>query len=220
MRTLLLQPDQVVTIDPPQACVATVQSRSLLGGGPAALLNQSPPAGLPVVMQTGSFAECDGGGVFDPHPRTWSTHGWAALVEACDQATRAFSGVIVVRPHARHVLSDVPSLRRFAAHARERHPDRFQLLLDPVSMLEPVHLSRKDAGDFIARTLEEADTIGLKVFGIVAAGASLIDGEVNMVRLGDGDAPSAHAFAAAAKRLDVPLVVIDAGDAVNPRLRV
>jgi len=124
------------------------------------------PRTTSVILWSGSCAELDDppGNLFDAHPRTWAAHGWAALERACAHAAAATTDTILIRPHARHVLSDIPSLKRFAHTIAPDHPGRFELFIDPPSMLDTTHHDRGLAPDTIARILEEAPTLGLPSF--------------------------------------------------------
>ncbi len=77
-----------------------------------------------------------GEGLFDADPRTWGPRGWAALHAACDAAAPALEAggrVLVLRTHARHVLSDPRACVKFLA---ERAGGPLAVLPDAASMIE------------------------------------------------------------------------------------
>lgn len=209
MHLLHIDTRGILTLSPPGACWATVLPGSLLAG-------VQPPASAspPVVVFTGSYAELDGGGSFDAHPRTWARPGWERLAEACGLFAGTCEATILIRPHACHVVSDVPGIRHFASTIAARYPGRFGLLLDPVAMLVPGHLARHDATDAITRVLEEVGMMGLPVAAIVAA-APVVDGDA--VRHGSltraAGKGAAGRFAAAARSVSAPVVLVDRADA-------
>lgn len=94
--------------------------RPLLGPEGAALdraaVLAAPPGHL--VAWSGTLADAP----FASHPLTWSSRAWAALHAACDALTRVLTDsgrTLLVRTHARHVLSDPRACLKFAA---ERGP--------------------------------------------------------------------------------------------------
>lgn len=105
---------------------------------------------------SGSYAQLDGGGLFDDDPRTWGPKGWTALEDSvralCD--ARSGGGHLCLRPHARHVLSDPIGCRRLleAEWAAE-----VELLYDPFSMLAESMLASgvKTVADHVRRMYEE-----------------------------------------------------------------
>jgi hypothetical protein len=209
MHLLLIEPGRITAIASPGACWATILPGSLLGG-------VQPPASAasPVVAFTGSYAELEGGGLFDAHPRTWARPGWERLAEACRLVTRTSEATVLIRPHARHVVSDVPGIRHFASTIAAEHPGRFGLLLDPVAMLESGHLARHDADDAIARVLDEVGTLGLPVAAIVAAAPVVDEDSVRHESLTRASADAAaRRFAAAARSVIAPIVLVDRADA-------
>lgn len=131
-----------------------------------------------IVAWTGSYAELDGGGPFDADPRTWGAAGWSALELACAAATEDANVTVLIRPHARHVVSDVPGIRRFATTIAARCRGRFELLLDPASMLDTAHLDRGTAADTLRRIAEELPTFHTPDFplaGVVVANVRRTD---------------------------------------------
>lgn len=162
------------------------------------LLTLDAPSGSdvedPLVVFTGSLAETEGGGLFDAHPGTWGARGWAALEDACVRAMNESAREFVIRPHARHVVSDLPGIRRFASVIGARWPGRFRLLLDPASMLDVVHLERQMADDMLRRIAAEIpmlDVPELPLYGLVVAnvdrrGESLMLSAIEMGEIDPG----------------------------------
>ncbi len=93
------------------------------------------PAGH-LVAWSGTLADAP----FASHPLTWSTRGWAALHAACDALTRTLteSGrTLLVRTHARHVLSDPRACLKFAA---ERGPASPVVVLPDIAAMIDVSM--------------------------------------------------------------------------------
>lgn len=100
------------------------------------------------VVWTGSLA----GPLFARDPRTWSPAGWAALGAWCDAVRDVLehaARTVMLRPHARHVLSDVQRCVRFF---EDRAGQPFTLALEPAAMLEPTMLA--GAEDHLGRIFE------------------------------------------------------------------
>lgn len=132
--------------------VGEVISANLAGESPSA-----PGTGWRVCW-SGWVGESDlGSGWFERVPGQWlpsSRQAWKAVAERAD----AVEG-IVLRPHARHLLSDGPGCQNWLREAEGR-----RLLLDPVSMLEPEMLP--DADDHVERLLT---TLGADCWGVVVS---------------------------------------------------
>lgn len=87
------------------------------------------------------------------HPLTWSARGWAEL----ERRLQSLPGNLVLRTHARHVLSDLPGIVRVLKIAAEFPTSpRVQVLIDPASMLTPSMFASgpRDAMDCVRRVLE------------------------------------------------------------------
>lgn len=113
---------------------------SLLSGEPL-------PAGLPdgatVIVWSGTLAGA-GEGLWEADPRTWGPVGRQALDESCKRMLPEIErrGIrLCIRPHARHVLSDGPSINRFA-NAWGQTPLR--VLPDPLGLLTRTMLPRAE----------------------------------------------------------------------------
>jgi hypothetical protein len=112
-----------------------LDSRNPLMGEDA--LRDPKMLGLRVVRWSGWLGE----GTFVRDPATWSPGGWKEFERACVRMGKdAGDARVIIRPHARHVLSDPQrSLTFLRAHER-----RLGLLLDPFAMLESTMLARVD----------------------------------------------------------------------------
>jgi len=154
---------------------ATLQDLSLvsLGGEPIAAVAPGNPlaiqpgeaaAGLPdapvVIAWSGGLGE----DLFSRDPRTWLPPGRAALERWLDAALPVMErrgGRLLVRPHARHVVSDAHTAVSLL-DARAGAP--LGLALDPAALLEASMLA--DLDDHMVRTLAlagpRADVIVLR----------------------------------------------------------
>lgn len=74
--------------------------------------------------------------LFAPDPTIWRPEHRERFNAFVDNAlAKMADGIeLLIRPHARHIISDIPSVRTFAA---EREDVPVGILLDPSSMLEP-----------------------------------------------------------------------------------
>jgi hypothetical protein len=84
--------------------------------------------------------------------RTWGPEGMKALESACDAALERIGpagGRLLLRPHARHVLSDV---QRCLTFMLKRSEQPIGLLLDPTAMLDASMLAK--ASDHLRRSIE------------------------------------------------------------------
>jgi hypothetical protein len=89
-------------------------------------------------------------GLFDESPLVWGSPAWAKFDEALRVvAAAAGPRTVLVRPHARHVVSDLPSCLRVLE--RTNIPN-LRLLLDPASML--TEDMKTSAQDHVTRILE------------------------------------------------------------------
>ena len=113
------------------------------------------------IAWSGSFAEIEGGGMFDDDPRTWGPKGWGALEE---RAAGLEGPGVLVRPHARHVVSDVPGCRRLleSSWATERG---VRLCYDPASMVVPGMMGRIE--DHLRRMYEAIELFPMERLGMV-----------------------------------------------------
>lgn len=120
------------------------------------------------VIWSGSLAD-------EPFARDWATwgpRGWEALMAACATAGPSLTerGVrVLLRPHARHVLSDPYKCLRFIA---ERPALCFGLALDAAAMLE--HSMLADAGGHFERAFE---MLGPVAAAVVLTGVARADDE-------------------------------------------
>jgi hypothetical protein len=114
----------------------------------------APDPALPILLWSGSLAELIGGNLFDDDPHTWGPKGWSAIEHAC---TRLSPGrQLILRPHHRQVISDIPSCKRllecdWAAHIR--------LAYDPLAMCTRAMLDSPKRDDFLHRMFEAAESL-------------------------------------------------------------
>lgn len=127
--------DLVVPLGGPAEAIA-----SILPGNPLAedwLASLDVP-GERLVCWSGTLAE----ELFADEPRTWMRPGHAALEEFCDSvapALKADSRRMLLRPHARHVLSDPQGSLDFL---RKHEGDPFGLAVSPCDLLLPEMLEQ------------------------------------------------------------------------------
>ncbi len=124
--------------------------------------------------------------LFEPNPRTWMAPGRDALDAFCDQVSGQLTThgrVLCLRPHSRHVLSDIQTTLTFAL---ERQDEPFEFALDPVALLEPSMLDTVD--DHLTRII---DTLGGRCAMLLLRDARVSDdGEsIESVPLGEGVLP-------------------------------
>lgn len=139
--------------------------------GVRAALEAARTSGSRVIAWSGSFAEVDGGGLFDEDPRTWGPKGWAAVERACGGMDE-LAGSLLIRPHARHVVSDVPGCRRLLD---ADWAAGLGLAYDPASMCSEAMVVGGRLEDHLRRMYEAielmpAGRIGAVIVAGVAAG--------------------------------------------------
>ena len=121
------------------------------------------------IVWSGSYAEVDGGGMFDEDPRTWGPRAWDELGA---RVGREVYGGVVIRPHAKHVVSDVPGCRRLIesdwAIARDVH-----LCYEPAGMMTIGMLAR--AEDHLRRMYEAIELMPSERLAMVVVGG--LDGK-------------------------------------------
>lgn len=103
-----------------------------------------------VIARSGSLAE--GGDPFAEDLRNWMPTGRRALEEVCDRLVGPLvdSGrSLLLRPHARQVLSDVAGAADFL---RRHRGERFGIALAPADLVAPSML--RTAEDLLVRTFE------------------------------------------------------------------
>lgn len=113
------------------------------GSGAADLFSAS---GTPVIW-SGTLAQ----ELFSLHPANWGPGAWSALHGWCDGVRSDLERAgkrVLLRPHARHVLSDVQRCVRFFD---ERAGQPFGMALEPSAFFEPSMLG--DADDHLTRIL-------------------------------------------------------------------
>lgn len=105
------------------------------------LLEEAPPAG-PLVSWSGWAGEQPGltGGVWSAAFETWGPAGRAAFDKRID-ALAGRTDRVLIRPHARHVVSDIPSV---ATLARRFEGGSVGVLLEPAALFTPEMLPDAD----------------------------------------------------------------------------
>lgn len=158
---------QITAWDGPIAPILDADSGQVVGHASLANLAAVPPppgeAGW-CVCWSGWVGQADiGSGWFERVPGQWmpsSQQVWKTVTQRVDEADG-----LVLRPHARHVLSDGPGCRAWLGGAPGR-----RLLLDPVAMLEPEMLP--DADEHIERLLA---MLGGDCWGVVFCDVRVIE---------------------------------------------
>lgn len=122
-------------------------------GAPESLRSGGLEPATTLATWSGSYAELEGGGLFEDDPRTWGPKGWAAL-ESAVKALRDANVRLCLRPHARHVVSDPIGCRRLL---EAEWAANLELLYDPWSMLAESMLTSGDktVADHVRRMYEE-----------------------------------------------------------------
>lgn len=128
---------------------------------------RSAEGGALVATWSGSFAETEGGGLFEDDPRTWGPKGWGALEERVKRLRDA--GVrVCVRPHARHVVSDPTGCRRLLEAS---WAEGVLLMYDPEAMLAESMRGEGVRADHLRRMEEELERMPVeRVVGVVGSG--------------------------------------------------
>lgn len=146
-----------------------------------------------IALWSGGLGEGDDPtAIFEPDPRTWMSAGrdaFAAGLERAAMWARAHGCTICLRPHARHVLSDTPSLRTLLGvqkgGAVVGPPPGVEILLDPIAMLTPRMLATVE--DHLERVLGLVATLP-GVIGIVASNIAAASAEALAADLDEGPA--------------------------------
>lgn len=107
----------------------------------------APKAGSRIVLWSGSLGDDDG-----PAPRNWTAAAWEALDAATARWVDAgLANALLIRPHARHIVSDTPSAVRFARRWGQTGP---RLLWDPASMLDGQMVAPDHAAVHLERLID------------------------------------------------------------------
>jgi sugar phosphate isomerase/epimerase len=146
---------------------------------------------------------------FARDPRTWSPTAWKEFERACNGFSHRAdmdAREILIRPHARHVLSDP---QRCLTFVRRHEHHGLRLLLDPFSMLEASMLPRVE--EHLARAFDaliEHERVVAVVMANVAAAEG--DAPLRLVPIERGVIPF-EILAGLAKRIprSLPIVQLD-----------
>lgn len=139
--------------------------------------------------------------------RTFAAAGREAFDSACARLG-ASQRLVIFRPTASSVLSDIPSIR--AVSKSWPAGSQFRLLLDPVALLTP---SMVGAADEHLRRMAE-DLVSLdRVWAVRITDAAVVEGRVEPRAVGAGDLPgeALAGVAAAARAAGAPIVVLGSG---------
>jgi len=140
-------------------------------------LLRQPDEVVPMTVATWSGTLAQDGGAFAADVRNWSVAARSELHDKLDRLCaiaerRGTTGRLLLRPHARHILSDWNSCARFMAQRETAGDTRTALLVDPASMLTHQMLAR--SAEHLERTFEQ---VGQMLRG-EAGNASRIGGVV------------------------------------------
>lgn len=116
---------------------------NLVTGGPDAAPHHASAPGM--ICWSGTLAAT----LFEGDPRNWMAPGRRAFESVLSRLTRGeHRSRVLLRPHARHLLSDIPSCVRLVRD----HADAAGLAFAPMSLLEAPMLP--DAADHLTRSFE------------------------------------------------------------------
>lgn len=144
-----------------------------------AALASLAPDGAALIVRTGWLGEChtiDGGErVWTPHPAQWLGDARARFDASVDALLGALDGrPLWLWPHARHVLSDGPSLRRWL---EDRGEDAPGVLLEPSALLtEPMLGEAEEHLDRVVQTAEVSRAVRGRVCAVLARGVRAFEG--------------------------------------------
>ena len=120
-----------------------VRDESVLTCGPF-----RPAPGTPLVLWSGTLADA----IDEPGPRNWGPGAWQTLDAAVGRWVEAGAADhLLVRTHAAHIVSDIPSSVRFA---RTWGPRGVRLFYDPASMLTGEMASAANAATHLERFVD------------------------------------------------------------------
>lgn len=173
---LLLPQDDgaIVSANDGRAAAAFVRSEASAVALAASDVPWESAQGLRTVVWSGAFPQSQTPGkdaeaaLWEADPRTWSSLGWSALEQAL--ARPGCAGRLILRPHARHVISDIPSCRKLLTDGWGMAAD-VQLLIDPASMLTREMAVGASADDHLRRIFEAAMAMEpSRIFGVLIGG--------------------------------------------------
>lgn len=184
---------QILRLDTPERVLLDVQTGAAAGRMASANPVEEPPDSERdswTICWSGWLGAADpGAGWFERSPGQWlpsARQTWDRAAADLDRVER-----MVLRPHARHLLSDGPGCLQWLRQQEGR-----RLLLDPVAMLEPEMLP--DADDHVTRLLS---TVGALAWGVVVSDVGVAEtaergawcvpapagqGAMDMARFADG----------------------------------
>lgn len=122
-----------------------VRDESVLTAAP-----HTPEPGTTLVLWAGTLG--DSSASAEPSPRNWTSGAWQALDEALGRWVEAGAADrLLVRTHAAHIVSDIPTSVRFA---RTWGPRGIRLCYDPASMLTGEMASTANAATHLERLID------------------------------------------------------------------
>lgn len=169
-----------VLTDENQHSLARVTDHALIGAGSQNKESAHVAPSLPVVVWSGTMSD---DGPFEPHVRNWSPAAWTLVRERLktylspeseESGGNEGGGGVWLRPHAAHIVSDIPSCVRFLEIVRDLRDagsaaSTTGILVDPLSMLSPQMATSPNAADYLVRVCDWlADQQALGTHGIVA----------------------------------------------------
>jgi len=151
--------------------------------------------------------------LFASHPATWSGQGRDALDRFCDGARAALiaSGRrLLLRPHARHVLSDTPSTMAFLD---DHAADPVGIVLAPADLLEPSMLG--ELSDHLERFFT---LLGHRADAVLLEDITLGENGLATCPLGEGEIDQGNLLAMVGE-LDASIPVIITAKSVAAQLQ-
>ncbi|MEM9063899.1 MAG: hypothetical protein AAGB51_00250 [Planctomycetota bacterium] len=144
------------------------------------LLDGPPPGDQPVVCWSGWAGDQPRAmdRVWSASFETWGPAGIASRDEAIGELA-ASRREVLIRPHARHALSDTPGV---ATVARDQGGSRLGVLLEPAALFTPEML--RDADEHIERM---AQLLVPLAAAILLSDVSSADDELRLVAAGEGE---------------------------------
>jgi hypothetical protein len=144
------------------------------------------PAVMTVATWSGTLAQSDD--PFSADLRNWSVAARSELHDKLDRMgaaaeQRGVTGRLLLRPHARHILSDWHTCARFMSQRETAGDARTGLLVDPAALLTAQMLPR--SVEHLERTFEQ---VGLMLRGEVGSSAAIAGVVVSNVRRPGGAA--------------------------------
>lgn len=179
-------------VDADNGVIASVLHANLLDEEPA--LPGRLPAGA-LVVRTGWLGDEQ---VLDDGARVWSSHPAQWLGSARERFDTGIARVLEqagdrevwLWPHARHTLSDGPSVRRWLDDRAQAGLPAVGLLLEPTALLtEPMLGEREEHLDRVVQTVEVSAAVRGAIRGVICRGARAVeaDGGIELAACAQSD---------------------------------